>query len=306
MPFAHSIAGGQGNLIAGSFQSPNYVEGVSGWQVTITGDAEFNNVKVRGEFYGDDFFLNDSGAFFYTGVPALDNLLASIAAQAGSDQYGNTYGQGFNLYGPDGAYAQLVNNGTAPALLFAPPSVAHMTSNPQVFALADNAGLVNEFMFLILSSGKSSGGNDAGIQLWGETADGSSPAQIVFEFGGTVAATMTVNGFKPNAWTQTASYGSGWEASGEGADGFWFRLRLDAGTVEWMCDLKTTSGSPSSTICTIPAAYVPATGLASFGMNTGTAAYSVSMQSSGAAQASVSASSGSRFTGSGFYPLTAP
>jgi hypothetical protein len=303
--FQQDVAGGNGNLIATSLQSPNYVAGVSGWQVTKTGDAEFNNVLVRGEFYGTSFFLNDSGVFFYNGTPGPTTLLATIAAAAGTDPYGTTVYQGFNIYGPDGSLASLVNNGSAPALLFTPPSVTQLTARPEVFAFADFAGLVNEFMFLVLSSGKSNGGADAAIQLWSEPANASGVAQIIFEFGGAVAATMTAAGFVPSPWTQTASYGSGWEASGEGVNGFWFRTRID-GTVEWMCDLKTTSSSPSSTLCTIPAAYVPAASLASFGMNTGTAAYSVAMQSTGSAQASVSAASGARFTGSGFYPLAAP
>jgi hypothetical protein len=53
--FAHDLAGGNGNLIIASFQSPNFVAGVSGWQVTITGDAEFNSVVVRGEIEATEF-----------------------------------------------------------------------------------------------------------------------------------------------------------------------------------------------------------------------------------------------------------
>jgi len=63
--FAHDIAGGQGNLIATSLQSPNFVSGVSGWQVTKTGDAQFNSVTVRGEFQGTDFIIDSAGIFFY-------------------------------------------------------------------------------------------------------------------------------------------------------------------------------------------------------------------------------------------------
>lgn len=63
--FAHDVAGGQGNLIATSLQSPNFVSGSMGWQVTKSGDAEFNNVTVRGEFQGTDFIIDSAGIFFY-------------------------------------------------------------------------------------------------------------------------------------------------------------------------------------------------------------------------------------------------
>jgi hypothetical protein len=53
--FSHDLAGGNGNLIIETFQSPNYVAGSTGWQVTITGDAEFNSVTVRGEIIATDF-----------------------------------------------------------------------------------------------------------------------------------------------------------------------------------------------------------------------------------------------------------
>ncbi len=64
--FSHDIAGGQGNLVATSLQSPNFVSGVSGWQVTKLGDAEFNDVTVRGEFAGTDFIIDSAGIFFYS------------------------------------------------------------------------------------------------------------------------------------------------------------------------------------------------------------------------------------------------
>lgn len=65
MPFQHDIAGGQGNLIVTSLQSPNFLHDVSGWQVAKDGSAEFNNLTIRGTFMGLDFILNSNGLFFY-------------------------------------------------------------------------------------------------------------------------------------------------------------------------------------------------------------------------------------------------
>lgn len=42
--FQHDIAGGGGDLVAVSVQSPNFVHGVSGWQIARDGSAEFQDV----------------------------------------------------------------------------------------------------------------------------------------------------------------------------------------------------------------------------------------------------------------------
>jgi len=73
--FAHDIAGGQGNLVITSVQSPGYVAGSAGWQIRKDGSAEFNNLTIRGTFNGTNFILNSSGLFLYSGTPANGNLI---------------------------------------------------------------------------------------------------------------------------------------------------------------------------------------------------------------------------------------
>src|SRR5882762_406511 len=46
--FAGSILGGIGTLIREYIQSVGFVSGVSGWRISKNGDAEFNNIFVRG------------------------------------------------------------------------------------------------------------------------------------------------------------------------------------------------------------------------------------------------------------------
>lgn len=96
--FAHDIAGGQGNLIITSVQSPNFVHGSAGWQVKKDGSAEFNNLTIRGTFNGNNFILNGSGLFIYSGTPAAGNLIESLAPAAGTDAFGNAYVQGLGVY----------------------------------------------------------------------------------------------------------------------------------------------------------------------------------------------------------------
>src|SRR5260370_8988036 len=90
----------ENNILAGTslaraaIQSPDYVPGVSGWSIFQNGDVEFNSGTFRGTlaaatFIGNDFIINTSGAFFYSGAPAAGNLVASIAPPAGTDPFGN-------------------------------------------------------------------------------------------------------------------------------------------------------------------------------------------------------------------------
>lgn len=65
MAFSHDIAGGQGNLVITSLQSPNFESGAEGWQIAQDGSAQFNNLEIRGTFYGTGFILNSDGLFFY-------------------------------------------------------------------------------------------------------------------------------------------------------------------------------------------------------------------------------------------------
>lgn len=87
--FSNPITGGQGALDIPQIKSPNYVAGVSGWIISRDGSAEFNNLTIRGVFRGTNFLINSNGAFFYSGVPALGNLIASITSVAGVDPFGN-------------------------------------------------------------------------------------------------------------------------------------------------------------------------------------------------------------------------
>lgn len=49
MPFSNPIIGGNDTLIRDKIQSENFVTGVSGWRIERTGNAQFNDIVVRGE-----------------------------------------------------------------------------------------------------------------------------------------------------------------------------------------------------------------------------------------------------------------
>jgi hypothetical protein len=81
-----------------AIQSPNFVTGVSGWTINADGSAEFNGLVIRGTFNGTNYVINSSGEFFYSGTPALGNLVESFTNGTGTDAKGNAYLQGSTSY----------------------------------------------------------------------------------------------------------------------------------------------------------------------------------------------------------------
>lgn len=88
-----------------AIQSPNYIAGSSGWTVNVDGSAEFNNLTIRGTFTGSDYYIDSTGAFFYTSTPAAGNLAFSITPPGTTaDRFGNAIPS-------DGAVAYLFLSG---------------------------------------------------------------------------------------------------------------------------------------------------------------------------------------------------
>lgn len=72
--WADPIAAGDGTLIYPALQSNNFVAGTSGWQITRAGNAEFNDVTVRGTI-----FISGSGDSFIhlwnpSGTPVIQQM----------------------------------------------------------------------------------------------------------------------------------------------------------------------------------------------------------------------------------------
>lgn len=95
MGFSNTVIGGASKLIRAAIQSPNYVAGLVGWSINKDGTAEFNDATFRGTIVVSD--VNQS-VLIYAGTPAVDNLILSIAPNAGTDAFGTNYPQGFATY----------------------------------------------------------------------------------------------------------------------------------------------------------------------------------------------------------------
>lgn len=119
-------------LVREQVQSQNFVQGSTGWVIRQDGSAEFNDVVIRGGT------VVSGTALYYDGTPALGNLIMSIAAAAGIDQFGNAYLQGATSYGPDGSINLLENdliaqadNGSTAELTVGGASGAELALRPQ-------------------------------------------------------------------------------------------------------------------------------------------------------------------------------
>jgi hypothetical protein len=176
------ITQGLGNLAIPSMQSPGFIHNITGWQIDKNGNAEFNNLTIRGTFFGLDFIINSSGAFFYNGTPALGNLKISIASAAGVDQFGNVYTDNivsYNTAVAGGGYAQLASNDIngLPFLVLNPPGAVSAAVVPQVNASTITPGGSAEQYQINVNSGNGNIVGNAGeavLQLISRPNDSSS------------------------------------------------------------------------------------------------------------------------------------
>jgi hypothetical protein len=185
---------GMGNLAIPSIRSPNFVTGISGWQISKNGNAEFNNITIRGGT------VISGTALGYNGTPAPGNLAYSESVTGGIDQFGNVYKAGVWIYGANNAAAGLELFGGDAGVVFSPPGSAHLTSDPQIFGSNFNANAVNETEALTLFSGQAASLAGAEFVIISEAADASSPASIWMLFNNSI-----VWDFQPNFTTYTGA-----------------------------------------------------------------------------------------------------
>lgn len=226
MEFTDDLAGGT-VLVRPALQSPNFVPGVSGWHVGIDGSAEFNNVVIRGG-------TTVSGlALYYDGPPAAGNLIMSIAADPGVDQYGNVYESGTTVYDPSGSAISINSGGGASTIDFRPPTVSGVTWRDGGMGQALSGRLGTNTPQLFLASPYNQAGTQVStISLYGnpQTSNGDVRAEIIHTslrhtFSGDVWMLDQVTLYDNNtygSWTPALSGGGA--ATLSTADGWWQRI----------------------------------------------------------------------------------
>jgi hypothetical protein len=166
--FSNAIIGGAEKLIRKAIQSPNYSVGVAGWSINKDGSAEFNNLTIRGSFFGTNFIINSSGAFFYSGTPATGNLIIAIAPAAGTDAFGNGYPKGVSTQ-QGGIEAILVGS----QLGWDAPADHPTGALPSLFA---NPSLANGNSIEITTGIGTVGGKAGALTLYDNQGSSSVPA----------------------------------------------------------------------------------------------------------------------------------
>lgn len=175
---------------------------------TITGPTISAGTFQGSVFEGTNWLENSNGQFMYSGAPTLGDLLISIASASTTDPFSNAVTAGVWVYF-SGSKIGLFNQGTSPAVLCVPNS-ASTTVDAGMFAFLTATGLVTEQQWNTLTSGKEAGNADAALQLVSASADNTLPAQMIFEFGGTVWATLqAATGLIVDTW-HNITLDSGW------------------------------------------------------------------------------------------------
>lgn len=116
MAFRNEVTAGN-TLIREAIQSQGYDPGTDGWIIRADGSAEFNDVVIRGGT------VVSGTALYYDGAPGPGTLMMSIAAEEGTDPFGNAYPAGLTLFDPDGSEVQLFS-GNGASLYVTPQTLA--------------------------------------------------------------------------------------------------------------------------------------------------------------------------------------
>lgn len=137
--------GGWGNPVVGgaalripALTSPNFnlanptASPNPSWAILANGLAYFFGVVLAGgTITGPDYIINTAGIFFYSGTPALGNLIGSWTTSAGTDAFGNVYGPGLTIGSPSAStpQIQLIPSAGGPTS----PAVLQFTLSPLAF-----------------------------------------------------------------------------------------------------------------------------------------------------------------------------
>lgn len=135
MPFSNPIiAGDEGALIRNSIQSPDYVQGVSGWSINRDGSAEFNDVTVRGTVYLQDLFAgNPAGA--HVEINGATGLITVVGTNGMKMEIvPSNINPEIRFYSQDGTQYAYINQ---PEISPTFPSLASLGANSGIYTPAD-------------------------------------------------------------------------------------------------------------------------------------------------------------------------
>jgi hypothetical protein len=123
-------------------------------------------------FSGTNFIINSDGIFFYSGTPALGNLIFSWAVNAGTDSFGNNYPAGLGNNTAAGAFSKLNATNLVFGFIFNTVVVINIAG---IFIYSPTTGAGNLIASMAGSSGTDANGNAyfQGISMY-QVVDGSN------------------------------------------------------------------------------------------------------------------------------------
>ena len=175
----------------------------------------------NGTIVGVQYVQTQDGEFYYAGSPASGNLIASIAAKAGTDPYGNAYLAGIVSYDPLSflRYVQLasgalelgsIGDSAALAATIATAFGAH-TLGQLLLTCQTTAGAQTASVIDMRSGVTGSGvGSTNAPSIWLGTNDGAGNTAVQAFTAGPLA--LTTPGGTPYTWA-TPSYNTNWLTS---------------------------------------------------------------------------------------------
>lgn len=130
-----------------------------------------------------------TGLFVYSPAPGPGNLIASIAAQAGTDPFGNAYRAGITSYDPSIDFVQMLNGAIAAGTL----SASSLVTNPGGIAFGPDAFTTSSQPGLQVTSPEAGAGLlESQLILFGESNDTTKPAQALFTSSGATPITAAL------------------------------------------------------------------------------------------------------------------
>jgi len=137
-----------------------------------------------------------SGMFGYSPAPGAGNLIFSLSAAAGTDEYGNTYPQGLSVgASADPQISLMPLTGGAAQIQF--PMAAPVLEAPGALTAVEFGGAA---LLNINGPAVASAASSVQLSLWSDPGDGSGSSMEFYvnpdEFTSSNIASMTGDGFK--------------------------------------------------------------------------------------------------------------
>ena len=157
---------------------------------------------VSGSFEGNEFFVTSVGMFFYSGAPALGNLILSVVPGTATvtDPEGNTAQPGVTVGLASSTQVQLLSNSGVGSLQFRLNSASY--TNPVV-----EGAISGSFAQLVINGpAKTTAGHTDFIGIEINSSDGiSSQANMEFIYNPASGGPQVIGSFNGNGWALGAT-----------------------------------------------------------------------------------------------------